>query len=104
MLECHKYHKIMERNAIIEVLKEEGYPDFMIDKTVDKIESFSPIVAKAFCIWCEKEEQSNLVIEGFSFDELISKWGMPPIGAFITLDWLIREPEKAKEALTKGIR
>ena len=33
MLECHKYHKIMERNAIIEVLKEEGYPDFMIDKT-----------------------------------------------------------------------
>jgi len=29
---------------------------------------------------------------------------MKPIGAFITLDWLIREPEKAKKSLKKGIK
>ena len=29
---------------------------------------------------------------------------MNPIGAFITLDWLMREPEKAKEALNKGVK
>jgi len=29
---------------------------------------------------------------------------MKPIGAFITLDWLIKEPEKAKKALNEGIK
>lgn len=94
----------MEREKIIEILKNEGYPDFIIGKTADKIEAFSPVIAKAFCSWCERKEQINLVVEDFSFDDLIGKWGMKPIGAFITLDWLIREPEKAKEALNKGIR
>ena len=94
----------MDRVRIKETLVEEQYPEFMIEKTADKIESFSPVVAKAFSYWCERKEDSNLVVEGFSFKDLISKWGMTPIGAFITIDWLIREPEKAKEALMKGIR
>jgi hypothetical protein len=29
---------------------------------------------------------------------------MTSIGAFITLDWLVKDPEKAKKALTEGIR
>lgn len=94
----------MDRVRIKETLVEEQYPEFMIEKTVDKIEAFSPVVANAFCSWCKRKEQINLVVEGFSFNDLISKWGMNPVGAFITLDWLIREPEKAKKALNRGIR
>ena len=94
----------MDRARIKEILVEEKYPEFMIEKTADKIESFSPVVAKAFHVWCESKEHSNIVVEGFSFKDLISKWGMNPIGAFITLDWLMREPEKAKEALNKGVK
>lgn len=29
---------------------------------------------------------------------------MQPIGAFITLDWLFRDPIKAKSALMQGIK
>ena len=94
----------MDRARIKEILVEEKYPEFMIEKTVDKVEAFSPVVAKAFCSWCERKEQINLVVEGFSFNDLISKWGMNPVGAFITLDWLILEPEKAKKALNRGIK
>ena len=94
----------MDRVRIKETLVEEQYPEFMIEKTVDKIEVFSPVVAKAFCSWCERKEQINLVVEGFSFNDLISKWGMNPVGAFITLDWLVREPESAKQALSRGVR
>ncbi|MBQ5673530.1 MAG: hypothetical protein IIV45_00335 [Lachnospiraceae bacterium] len=94
----------MDRARIKEILVEEKYPEFMIEKTADKIESFSPVVAKAFCSWCERKEQINLVVEGISFNDLVSKWGMNPVGAFITLDWLILEPEKAKKALNRGIK
>lgn len=94
----------MDRVRIKEILVEEKYPEFMIEKTADKIENFSQIVAKAFRVWYESKEHSSIVVEGFSFKDLISKWGMNPIGAFITLDWLMREPEKAKEALNRGVK
>ena len=94
----------MDRVRIKEALVEEQYPEFMIEKTADKIESFSPVVAKAFHVWCENKEQSELAIEGFSFGDLVSKWGMTPIGAFIAIDWLIREPEKAKTAVNRGVK
>ena len=50
----------MDRVRIKETLVEEQYPEFMIEKTADKIESFSPVVAKAFSYWCERKEDSNL--------------------------------------------
>lgn len=94
----------MERTEIIRILKEEGYPDFMLEKTTDKIEAFSSVVQKAFEEWCNNKQQPNIVVEGFAFTDLVTQWGMKPIGAFITLDWLLREPENAKNALTKGIK
>lgn len=94
----------MERTEIIRILKEEGYPDFMLEKTTDKIEAFSSVVQKAFEEWFNNKQQSNIIVEGFAFTDLLTQWGMKPIGAFITLDWLLREPESAKNALTKGIK
>ena len=94
----------MERTEIIRILKEEGYPDFMLEKTIDKIEAFSSVVQKAFEEWCNNKQQPNIVVEGFAFTDLVTQWGMKPIGAFITLDWLLREPEKANKALNNGIR
>ena len=38
----------MERNKIIEILKEQGYPAFMLDKTSTKIENLSQPLKEAF--------------------------------------------------------
>ena len=94
----------MDRERIKEILVEEQYPEFMIENTADKIEAFSLAVAEAFDNWSKNKSQPDISIEGFAFKDLITKWGMKPIGAFITLDWLIREPEKAKVALNRGIK
>lgn len=94
----------MDRERIKEILVEEQYPEFMIENTADKIEAFSLVVCEAFDNWSKNKSQPNISIEGFSFTDLITKWGMNPVGAFITLDWLLREPEKAKRTLNKGIK
>lgn len=94
----------MDRERIKEILAEEQYPEFMIEKTADKIEAFSIAVAEAFDNWSKDKSLPNISIEGFAFTDLVTKWGMNPVGAFITLDWLLREPEKAKRALQKGIK
>jgi hypothetical protein len=94
----------MERNKIIELLKEQGYPAFMLDKTADKVENLSPILQEAFDCWVKCGIEPSFSIKGYSYSSLIETFGMKPIGAFLTLDWLIKEPEKALENLNRGIK
>ena len=94
----------MERNDIIEILKSEGYPQFMLEKTADKVAAFQPIIAAAFESYCVEGIVPDIVIEGYDYNILVSEFSMKPVGAFITLDWLVREPEIAKEALKKGVK
>ena len=95
---------IMERNDVLKLLKEQGYPEFMLEKTADKVAAFEPIIATAFKSFCAEGKVPDIVIEGYDYNILVSEFSMKPVGAFITLDWLVREPEKAKEALIKGIK
>ena len=94
----------MERTRIIELLNEHGYPTFMLNKTADKVESFSPLLMEAFENWALYGIEPSFAIKGYSFALLVEKFKMNPIGAFITLDWIMREPEKAIEKLNDGIK
>lgn len=94
----------MERTEIIRILKEESYPDFMLEKTADKIVAFAPAVAVAFEELCLVGTSPQITVEGYTYERLVDEFNMKPMGALITLDWLIREPENAKNALIKGIK
>ena len=94
----------MERNKIIAVLIKESYPEFMIEQTVSKIENFEPEIKEAFELWLLDGTVPKIKLEGYTFKDLIHQYGMKPVGAFITLDWLKREPEKASRALKAGVK
>lgn len=54
--------------------------------------------------WLETGQVDNdLTINGYSVDRLMNTMGMKYTGALLTLDWLIREPELASEAIERGI-
>lgn len=54
--------------------------------------------------WLEEgTEDSDIDFHGYSVNSLMRNHGVRFTGALLTLDWLIREPEKAAEALRKGI-
>lgn len=90
-------------DKLIGILKEEGYPPFMIEKTIEKIHNLSFSVNEVFSKWLEDGRIPKLTIEGYSYSMLLNEYGMKPIGAFLTLDWLVKKPEEAKTALEKGI-
>lgn len=94
----------MERNQIIEILKEEAYPEYMIEQTANKLENLVPEIKDVFEQWHLDGAIPSITLEGYTFQTLVNQFGMKPVGAFITLDWLKREPEKAARALEKGIR
>lgn len=86
------------------LLKNEGYPSYMIGDTITKLEMLQPIVAKQFDSWVDSGMFPDLSIEGISFAKLVKERGMNPIGAFLALDWLAREPETAKTSLSKKLK
>ena len=94
----------MERNQIIEILKEEAYPEYMIEQTANKLENLVPEIKDVFEQWYLDGAIPSITLEGYTYQDLVRLYGMKPVGAFITLDWLKREPEKAARALEKGIR
>ena len=55
--------------------------------------------------WLENEkQQSDYAVAGFTVSEMQNERGMNYPAALLTMDWLMKEPEKAKRSLTKGIK
>lgn len=94
----------MDKQMLHQLLIDNGYPSHMIEKTVEKIEHFQPKIRESFNNWVADGIEPNIEIQGYSFSQLRRDYGMKAIGAFITLDWLIRDPENATRSLKRGIR
>ena len=95
---------IMDRKALIAILKEEGYPDYIVENTIVKIEHLQTQVSDAFNLWIKDQKEPSLSIEGYTFSTLVNQFGMKPVAAFLVLDWLVRDPQKATFSLKKGIK
>lgn len=94
----------MNRDSIIMILCAQDYPDYMLEQTADKIERMDERIKSAFEEWVESGTIPMLEIEGWNYDQLVDRFKMRPVAAFLALDWLAREPEKAKKSLKQGIR
>lgn len=93
---------INANELIPRLISEFGYPPNGAQMIAEKLINCTPQIQVAFTIFWEKGEFPNMEVEDYTFVGLVSEHGMKPIAALLTLDWLIREPEKAKESLKKG--
>ena len=94
----------MNKEILIKLLKEENYPAHMVDATIAKLNKLQPIVLDNFEAWLNEGKLPNFEVEGYSYQVLVNDYGMKPVGAFLTLDWLCRDPQKASLSLKKGIK
>ncbi len=67
-----------------------------------KILKCAPQLLAHFDNWMQTGVLPVIEVEGFTLERLIAEYQMKPAGAFLTLDWLIDEPETAKQALREG--
>ena len=94
----------MNRDNIIMTLCAQDYPDYMLEQTADKVERMDERIKAAFEEWGDNDVIPTIEIEGWSYNKLVEKFKMRPVAAFLALDWLTREPEKAAKALKRGLR
>lgn len=87
---------IMERTGFDETAAE------LMEKELSAVcDQLKPLVQK----WLETgAEDDDTMYEGYSLNSLKQTYDMHFTGAVLTLDWLIREPEKAKAAILYGIK
>ena len=65
----------------------------------------SPPLVPALNAWLEKEDYTDDTrYHGYSIHSLMQDMDMRFTGAILTIDWIIREPEKALAALAEPIR
>ena len=93
----------MDYTRITDRLKEQyHYPEDGARLIAEKLSHSHPEVQKAFWIWWEHGSIGELEVEGYNINRLMKEHDMNPIAALLTLDWLLRDPEKAKASLKRG--
>lgn len=91
-----------ENELIPRLISEFHYPPQGANIIAQKLVNCSPDLQNAFITFWETGEIPPLEVEGYTVERLVTEHGMKPIAALLTLDWLKREPEKAKASLIKG--
>ena len=94
----------MNNEILTKLLKDENYPAHMVEGTIAKLNKLQPVVADSFDSWLNHGKLPIIEIEGYTYSILINDYGMKPVGAFLTLDWICRDPQKAILSLKKGIK
>ena len=94
---------MIDRNILRErLINDFDYPEKNVDLVADKITAMSPNVYVAFETWFNTGNITDIEVEGFNYAAVKAKDDkMNPIAIYLTLDWLTREPERAKAALAR---
>lgn len=93
----------MTREALTYYLRDElKYPEFLIETTVDDVMSMESNLKTEFEKWFDTKIFNEIIVEEHALSSLLKDHNMSGIAAFLTLDWLLKEPKIAKEALKHG--
>ena len=97
--------KILDREEIKTKIEERlpgKYTDDGIEIVLDTIMQMEPSVRNYVENYLNSGEAQDVEVEGYSLQELMAKRSMNPLAAYMTIDWIIKEPEAAKKSLEKG--
>jgi len=82
-----------------------GYQSHEADIVIRDLERLSPILRPILERWLTDGTESNSqVFHGHSIDSLRAGSPMNFIAALLTLDWVVRDPDKATSVIRKGIK
>lgn len=91
---------------ITKTLIERGYPENAAKIVAEKLATLSTDeLKKALAEWLSNSSEPLISSHGYSTKSLMDRNpGMTYPAALLTIDWLEREPDKAKTIIEKGIK
>ena len=92
----------IKKDIVNRLIVEFDYPEYGAVIAARKLLHLQGSIRLLFIDWWFQGKKPSLDVEGYTFESLTESYKMNPIAAFLTLDWLIREPERAKGSLRRG--
>lgn len=92
------------KDRIYEALIENGYSEKSAALVLNELTQLSAPLNNYLAEWMETGICKDYLVEGFSIFDFQKNRNMKYPAALLTIDWLIKEPEKAKESLKRGLR
>ena len=94
----------MKKEQIVYALLKHQYTQVQADGVADELANIDVQLVPLLEKWIQSEAESDFTIEGFSILELMSLYKMAYPAALLTIDWLIKEPTIASQAIKRGIK
>ena len=95
----------MNKDELRKLLVEEyDYPNANVDIVVNQVLGFLPELTTAFNTYLTDGILPDIIYEEYSIKRLIDEMGFAPIGAFLTMDSLMKSPDTTLKMLKRGIR
>ena len=94
----------METKEIRKYLEAQGVPKDQTEELAQKLAETNHMIYGAFMTCIKEGTTPDLCIEGYTCKGLMKELGLSITGALLTMDWLLREPEEAKQAIKEGIK
>lgn len=88
----------------IQKLAARGYEGAAGKLMAEKLSKVDSRFNEGIQLWLSDGIETDYEIEGIKLSELVSKFSLKYPAAILSLDWLLREPEKAKLSIKRGIR
>ena len=96
--------ELTSRLKEIESIKNSCKPEYLdknVRMLVNKIENCMPEIRVAIENWLLSNKEIDIEISGINYSELLEKAKMTPLAAYLTLDWVSREPTMALASLKR---
>ncbi len=83
--------------------REYGYRPRHAEDVARRLHGAAPPIRAAFFRWWVGGPLESPEVEGYSVQTLMESRTINPVNAFLTLDWLVRDPEEAKKLLGRRV-
>ena len=94
----------MTTEAIIDRLITEGYPAAQAPAVAERLLALPGPFSDAFVLWMDSGELAQVESDGYSLRSLVDDHDVKMPGAILTLDWLRRDPEAARQTIHRRDR
>ena len=88
----------------LDKLSERGYSGVAGKLMSDKLSSVNQMFSEGIRKWLDTGNETEYEISGIKLSDLKIKFNLTYPAAILSMDWLLREPENAKQSFLKGIR
>lgn len=94
--------KISDKRLWNYFIEDLGYTERRAKRTISALRNMEPRIFEQFQIWFHTAKFPEEPLFGIQVKALCDKRGLDPVTAFLTVDWVAREPQTAKKALAFG--